>query len=528
VSAAVVTARAAVPSADGGERGAVLALARVEAARLLHPLVRLALALYLVWTLWRGLHTAGPPVLQDVDRGTQSDMQLLGLVTLVLANLAALRSHRHDTEAHFAVLVLRPRQRTAAHLLSVLPMGVLAAVIVAARFGSASARPGAVGHGSVFELASGPAAVLLLGGAGVLLARLSSSSFTAPIAVLVLIAIVYVFVNQGPAWARWLLPVRVEDGADPLPSSLLGRPAGWHVLYLLAFAVLLGAAAVLRSGGRAAAVRATALGALVVTAGAAVAQGMAPADSVVAARQRATERPAGTQSCRAIGPTTYCSFPEFAPWAGRWDAVVRRVRALVPGDAGREPLTVRQHVYAEAGPSGLDGADPVPPPAGSWPADDRAAGTPGAVTVGTAPGGSADELVLATGAAYALVTGRTPGDAGRGAMCDGRGVLVLWLAAEATSRTGDDLASAVSRVDGGGVLVESPAHGTGESVLRLRDQGFAVVRALLDRPRADVERRVGASWAELSAPGTSTGRAARLLGVRAPALTGKDRRSPCA
>jgi hypothetical protein len=55
-----------------------------------------------------------------------------------------------------------------------------------------------------------------------------------------------------------------------------------------------------------------------------------------------------------------------------------------------------------------------------------------------------------------------------------------------------------------------------------------VVQRLLTEPQGEVERRVKASWAELSAPGTTTDRAAALLGVTVPAETADDREWKCA
>uniref|UniRef100_UPI003BAE529A phytoene desaturase family protein n=1 Tax=Streptomyces scabiei TaxID=1930 RepID=UPI003BAE529A len=98
--------------------------------------------------------------------------------------------------------------------------------------------------------------LLLPAALGVLLGRVARSAFVAPLAVVAVLAVTMVFVAEAgsPAWLRGLTPVLFDEGARPLPSDLVGRPAAWHALYLLALAVLVAAGAVLVRGGRAAGV----------------------------------------------------------------------------------------------------------------------------------------------------------------------------------------------------------------------------------------------------------------------------------
>ena len=90
------------------------------------------------------------------------------IVALIASNLAVLRAYRHKTEAMFDVLAMPVPVRTSAHLLAVLPLGALAAALVAARIGQLAAEPYAVGRPNIFELATGPLVVVLLGAVGVL------------------------------------------------------------------------------------------------------------------------------------------------------------------------------------------------------------------------------------------------------------------------------------------------------------------------------------------------------------------------
>lgn len=52
--------------------------------------------------------------------------------------------------------------------------------------------------------------------------------------------------------------------------------------------------------------------------------------------------------------------------------------------------------------------------------------------------------------------------------------------------------------------------------LSLTAQQTDVLRALLDRPRAEVTARVKAHWRDLTSPRTTTAQTARLLGVPVP------------
>ncbi|AXK36735.1 ABC transporter permease [Streptomyces armeniacus] len=465
----------------------------------------LALLGYLAFLVWPG---GGPeddyPVLQQADQETQLGALLIGLAGLLAANYAVLRARRHGTEAHFGVLVLAEWRRTAAHALSVVPLALLVAVVVAGQYAREAARPHAVGNGSFFELATGPVLVLCFGALGVLLGKLVRSAYAAPMAAMVVISLTFVIMPTSGA-ARWLTPLTADEReAGPLPSDLLGRPADWHVLYLLGLTLLAAAGALLLSGGRTAVVRATA-GALVLTVVGAVGQGVGPSDELTAERERATRDPAAAQQeCVRHGVTTYCAFPEFTSWTGEWRKVADGVRALAGGEAAERHVTVRQRVYAldESGP----GRELLP-------------GPPGEVTADTTWGGERS-LEFAASYARGLVA---DDESERAVYCDARSVLIMWLAVNGTPDGEDAFETTQSNVSGGGATILSPVN-----AVKMRDREHGVLRALLDRPREDVAQRVKDSWAELVRPGTSTERAAGLLGVKAPAETAADREWNCA
>lgn len=116
---------------DGRPAAAVLALARFEARELLHHIpVFVFLPLYFGFTGWQlfaGDAAGDYPILQDVDRGTQSGPLFLAIALLACVNRTVLRSRRNGTDGHFDVLVMEPWRRTLAHALSVVPYAVVTA-----------------------------------------------------------------------------------------------------------------------------------------------------------------------------------------------------------------------------------------------------------------------------------------------------------------------------------------------------------------------------------------------------------------
>jgi hypothetical protein len=151
----------------------------------------------------------------------------LGAATLLVTNLAALRSHRNGTDDLYTSLPAPARARTVSLLaatLFTLPVGV---ALVAADYLLLDAGSGleltweqTIGVPSLVELAQGPVAVVVLGLVGVALARLIPSTLVGPVAAVAIFATEYSI--GGSNWpfpgtpARWALPF-----ADPSVS-----PAG--------------------------------------------------------------------------------------------------------------------------------------------------------------------------------------------------------------------------------------------------------------------------------------------------------------
>jgi hypothetical protein len=488
------------PPARGRESraAAVLALARFEARELLLQIpVLVFLVLYVGytgWTLFSGREGMDDfPVLQDVDRSTQSAPLLLGIAVFVGVNRAVLRSRRHTTDRHFDILPMEQWRRTVAHGLSVLPFAAITALVVGFQFTWAALKPGAVGHGSPAELAVGPLAILLGGALGVLLARVIPIGFIAPPFVIgvYILTVLASASTQGTHWVRWLGPVVSDEGADPFPSGLLGRPAAWHALYLTGLAVLLLCLAVLRSGGRTWLVGSVTVVALAVTAAGVAGQSPGEPASLLAARAKMSVTPEKAQTCVQHGRSTYCAYPE---WAGRtadWAAAVDRIQSLAGGSAGGERLTVRQRIDARYG---LQSDAAIPPST-----------TRGTVTVGTRWGGNRLPE-FAVGVASVLVLGD---EATAGKVCDARAVTTMWLA---LSTQPDPMKSLRNvRLDDsitGSAIALAPT-----SPISMSAQQTTVVRELLKMPHYSVAAKVKAHWTELTSAKTSTTRVAELLGV---------------
>jgi hypothetical protein len=160
--------------------------------------------------------------------------------------------------------------------------------------------------------------------------------------------------------------------------------------------------------------------------------------------------------------------------------------------------------------------------AAAWRRVDADAGTPNAVTVGTRWGDGESEIGFAGLVAYEVVV--RAGAPARGALCGARGVLVGWLAGQATPKA----TAGLREVDGsswGSVPFGDPQFPVGLSV---PDREMAVALALLERPADEVAQVVRRSWAELSAEGTPAERVGELFTVPVAPLPPEQERTVCA
>jgi hypothetical protein len=502
-------------------RRAVLALAQVELVRMLRHPVTIAATLLLAgsWvSAWFAIGSNRYPVLQDLDRDSAMGMMiLLGGAALIVGNLAVLRAHRDGTTDLSRVLILPDHARTLAHLLAVLPLAGVGAVLIGTRMAVLAICAPAAGHPNPYELAIGPATVLLLGALGVLLGRLTRSAVVAPLALLVLLGILVALVpiTNGGGKALWLSPQGAPGLPMPTPVFLMARPAAAHLGYLLGLTGLLAIAAVLRAGARGVRVAVAGAVAIAVTVAGGTTQLAGPDRAVAAARTAVMSHPSQYQTCRQLDHVTYCPFAGFSRWIPAWNTVVQAVVARVPATARSAQLTVRQRIMIPA----FDPAIGPEQRLAAWRADDAAAGTPEAIGIGTRWGESRAAAVLAAQVAYRLVTGET-GAVGRdgATACGGAGVLVVWLAGQAGAQARTGLGPLIedARDDRGGISFDEDLFPTGVYV---PTPELTVAMQALARPPADIAARVRQSWATLTAPGTTAAQAAQILGVPAPATS---------
>ncbi|NUT42768.1 MAG: hypothetical protein HOV86_22565, partial [Thermoactinospora sp.] len=353
------------------------------------------------------------------------------------------------------------------------------------------------------------------------------SAVAAPLALLVLAAALVALepITNGGGPALWLAPQGGAAMEMPVPAALMARPAGPHLAYLLGLAGLLATAALLRAGARGP--RVTVAGALALAC--AVAGGTAqlapPGSAVAVARAAVMKQPSQHETCREVGDVTYCAFEGFGAWIPAWDRVVRAVVDRVPASARPARLTVRQRIAVPAFDSGGRPGELLD----AWRADDAAAGTPGAVGIGTQWGDGATAADLAAQIAHRLVTGDPasgrpvedvgqagPGDRDGAVVCGGRGVLVVWLTGQAGPSAAAGLRSHAEESLGerGGVsFYETHLFPT----VHVPAPELAVATQALSRPHADIAARIQQAWPTLTAPGTTAAQAAEILGAPAPA-----------
>ncbi|MGN9809593.1 hypothetical protein ACTMSW_09560 [Micromonospora sp. BQ11] len=505
----------------GEANAATLALARVENWRLLrHPIVLTAVTLVLTgWIVpaFTGSVTRFP-VLYAEDSALLFEMTLIAAAVMIAANLAVLRTHRHGVTVFTDVLVLPAWRRTLAHLLSLLPSAAVAGILAVARIAQLGLQSGAAGSPDPLQLAVAPALVLLFGAVGVLLGSLVRSTVVVPV---LLVLLLFFWLFRPPFFAgsekrlSWLSPVElfpgdVGPGGLP-PVQLMYEPAGAHLLYLLALAVLIAVAALLRAGAPAIRTAPAGVLALLVVVASGVAQVQPTPDDVIARRTTMTNEPSRFHDCVQRDTVTYCAFPEFVAWTEAWRRVVDGVRRPVPAERATTPLVVRQRTVA----ANIDKSGSVQNGASlrAWQDDDRRAGTPEAISVGTQWGTPMDEIGFAVHVAHRVVTGAAIASE-KALACGGVGVLTVWLAAQSTHAAGKGLPELLDASSSGRSEYFQSLGGGEQIEIGIRE--ITVAQQLLEQPADRITDVVARSWSRLTAPGTTLEQAAELLGTTAP------------
>ncbi|MFD4970267.1 hypothetical protein, partial [Streptomyces sp. NPDC058424] len=391
-----------------------------------------------------------------------------------------------------------------------------------------AAAEGSVGRVEVAEVAVPAVVVVLAGWLGVLGAHLVHSVVLAPVALTVLGLLVLLGLVSTHSPLRWLSLVAGEDAfGPPLPSDLTYRPAGWHLVWLSALALVVLAVTSLLTGVSRRWGLTVLVVALALAVPAATMQTRPTPERIETARERLLLAPDAGQRCERREQVTYCAFPEFVSYVDAWHRVVSAQLGSVPKDVAARNYAVRQRLSVPAADKfGTSGAAPT----ARWAELDRKSGTPEAVSAATSwSGGGQDNFaeneVLGFSAAFAfrVVSGKPIGGDGLTPTCGGRGAVVFWLATGATEDTRSALRTVMSHT-GGGYGISMPQLGAASGP-RFGSRELALGEAMLalsEEDRTAMGRRVVAEWDALTAPGTSVDDAARLLGLPRPPAAPAD------
>jgi hypothetical protein len=576
-----VVDRPAVERAAGrAPRSAVWALARSEGGRLTrHPIFLGGVLLSAVAFVMATKNRA--PVLHRDDILAGAALLPLAGATMLVSNLAALRSLRHGTGELFDSTITTRQRRTMGHLLSVgWAAGGAALMVLLFMLYLVSLDP--VGVPSAFEVLTGPAVVALLGALGVFVATWWRSVAAGPVvlvgvgALQLALSLLVAHNVEGTSGLRWLAPwVSLTNNDGTPPRELVIRPAGWHLMYVLALTVALGSLALVRSGLRLR--RGGLVGlATVVAVWSGVMQTLPPSGTQLLELAAMVEHPERYQACEAEASVRYCAYPAYAPWIERWQAVVTPVMAKVPMTAHPAGLLVQQSFLFDASGSDVPGeaierlSDPGTgrPLSPNGPAIHVGAswlrGQPDTDEEYREQGEADQELALALGISARIVGlpgphegvvltaedadrlldglapderegARTfifPGAAYPGCEVAGqaRGMVALWLAGQATPGTASLLRSLVARDhprvlrydDGTGTRSEL-AHGLdiGGGVYYVFTGGLlswswheaAYAVQMLDRPAGQTAALLEAHWDALIDPATRADEAIAMLGL---------------
>ncbi len=492
----------------------VTAIMRVEGRRLIrHPAVITGVVLSLLWL--RMYLRSWVPVLHRDDIGTAPALFPLAAMTLVAANLAALRSRSDGTDELYSGVPVSRQARTVAHVLSLAWPVALAAALVGGWLVWTKFVLEGVGQPSPAELATGPLLVLNAGLIGVALARWVPVRQAAFLAVVGLAA-AQILITGPSDTTRSLAPWTPPAGDDlflmgDLPREIMIRRPGVHLAYLAALGSLVAVVALIRHGRRAWSVVAVGT-TLALVGGTAWAQVRPPSRSEIASVVNVLEHPDRTQDCEVRESVRYCAYPAYTGLIDRWAGVVEGTLAPAPDHVRTRALEVRQR-------SPLDVAA-LPPEAEaqltfrtsneraqmiSHP-DDRALHPEMRWSRGEELGTT--QLGLAVpAAAWALdLPMAGPAD---GLFCtvggQARAVIALWLAGRATPHTEAGLRRALER--SAGAVVFQGARTIGGLGTRVVFWDVADVQnalALLDRPHHEVADFVRTEWEWIADPAISS------------------------
>lgn len=520
----------AVPWAATTRWAVVGPLARAEVRRvLLHPAFIAGLAITPVILSAATLSNAELSWL-DAAGGTALGLVPLGWLTIIAANLVTLRPQRNGTVELLAAAPTPRPVRTAALLTTAIGPGIVTVVIAAAWMGYLDSRFDLRGSPSWSEAGAG---VLIVAGAavvGVAVARWLPNPVFGIGAVIAVILIQARFIdvstwpwnrNQGDL-LRFLgfLGEPTSIGAEFLEV----RPAGWHLVYLAGWTVVMGGVALAHDGVHRLVWACLGLGALTAT-GSGIAQVQSLTDDALDRMVDALVDPESHQVCEVEGDVTYCAYPEFRDDIVDWQGTVRSTLAVLPPTVGT--LEVRQRAATVIGASDcspLRFTDALMPavaarvsPAEIWPHDGMVHPP---LRVEGFPCSDQDTrgFFLAVQTA-AWATGLPPAPHHDDVRCtapgQARSAVALWAATVSTPGGADTLVALLEQgVDDGSGLIRftgwdsPPMWGVDYAVSDAR-----AALALADLEPADLSDLIDGRWGDITAGSLSTSDLTDAAGV---------------
>lgn len=496
----------AVGWTPGTEWRVLRPLARVEAWRLLrHPAFVIGV---LITPLMFFAATESESQWLRVSTRMALALVPLGWMTIIAANLLALRPRRTGSDELLAAAPAPQPVRTTALLLSAIGAASVAAVLAA---GWISVRSNAdiTGSPMLAEIAAG---VLIVAGAVVIGVGTARWLPYTGIGALTALAVSFIQARFADVttwpWntheshpARFLGFLGEPTSVGKVALEL--RPAGWHLAYLAGLCLLMAVVALARDGIP------RRLGAVLVVAGVVIvgagwAETRPPSKARVATMVSFLIEPRRHQRCIERAATSYCAYPEQQERLAQWVTVVQSVRRLLPEPVASQSLEVIDRVPTVVGTDNCEGVVPflesLPPPVARevtpeavWPEDGDV--HPG-VNSFSCDGPPPRELLTAVQVgSWAVGLPSSPHglDVRCNATGQARAVLALWLGAVVTP-------------DGAALLRHLRADDTGqlETMLGVRfaTDDIVLAAALLDVPIERVSSVLASDWDALTSDAT--------------------------
>ncbi|GAB2929696.1 hypothetical protein GCM10027280_16530 [Micromonospora polyrhachis] len=401
-----------------------------------------------------------------MNAGTAS--LLLGAGLLLAGHLAVSRDHRAGVVESHAVLPTPLRRRTVS-LLALAPVAALAGVLLLGALLLSLLPDWPAGRLDWPNLLVVVVVPVLAVSVGVAIGRWLPATAAGPLGLIVSAALVLALpgLGNGDSYlGLWLSPVLMDRNWAPGAP----QPTGWHLLYLVALVVFVGAVPLLRHWR----ILPALVGVLALTlAASTVGPQLSATPRAISAEMEEPYTGEAALVCQRHNEVRYCALPGYERWIVRWREAVAPVVVVLPPSVRADLPRVRQFAYSfyESQSPADVATDLIWGRQGRWAADSRAQlATSFAATIVGLPGlWTADPAIRLRGCS---------------ASGQARTVITLWLAAQALP-------------DGAALL---RAHRLGLFPSRYGQPEIDAALALLNLPRQQVAGIVAAGWDRLTAP----------------------------